>query len=436
MPESILGKVILEVAGGAATGGGGSPSSTGAGGVGSRESRKNNEQLGMLRKSMNTMAKGVLAQPKWFGKAMKGAGVSMGVAGILKQSQIFTGVLGAMFQILGAMIDVMLAPLIKPVLMPMVKGMAKLIPWLAKGSKWVVGAFAKIFEYLGKFFKFVWNVIKNPIKWYIKFIKAYLGFWLKALLWVWNNTLGRVFGKKWSAGGGDKTGWSDCLGENESKADAVITAAGKLVAPPAAGGDESKEDGGMLTKVKNMAYNILNATNVPKTPADPSKTPGLHIPEWEGNREHQYGGRHNKPSEAHKQYLLDLEKFQENLGKTNDVWECYHEEVLKATGKAANMSNLIDQKYLEARFQKGDQAVEMIRNDRVRENFSSARQMKWEYEQGDEYFGHAGSASPIRYADRAEINSKYVGAMAGETTIAHGNVVIIKNTSDFAYVDE
>ena len=431
MPESILGKVILEVAGGAATGGGGSPSSTGAGGVGSRESRKNNEQLGMLRKSMNTMAKGVLAQPKWFGKAMKGAGVSMGVAGILKQSQIFTGVLGAMFQILGAMIDVMLAPLIKPVLMPMVKGMAKLIPWLAKGSKWVVGAFAKIFEYLGKFFKFVWNVIKNPIKWYIKFIKAYLGFWLKALLWVWNNTLGRVFGKKWSAGGGDKTGWSDSIGENQSNAMKVITPKGELVANVVKEAVEEEKAKGLQDP---SIYRGGSPARGKKTPWDeiPHKTPGLHVPEWAGNRKEGF----NKPSDAHKQYRLDLEKFQENLGKTNDVWECYHEEVLKATGKAANMSNLIDQKYLEARFQKGDQAVEMIRNDRVRENFSSARQMKWEYEQGDEYFGHAGSASPIRYADRAEINSKYVGAMAGETTIAHGNVVIIKNTSDFAYVDE
>lgn len=54
--------------------------------------------------------------------ASKITGVSFSVASMLKQSQIFTGVVGSIFQIIGAMIDMALLPLI-PIVVPIIKTM-------------------------------------------------------------------------------------------------------------------------------------------------------------------------------------------------------------------------------------------------------------------------------------------------------------------------
>lgn len=71
-------------------------------------------------------------------KGMKGAGISMGVSSLLKQSQIFTGFLGSMFQILGGLVDVLLAPLM-PILIPFLQFAAKLIPIVAKVAQFWIG---------------------------------------------------------------------------------------------------------------------------------------------------------------------------------------------------------------------------------------------------------------------------------------------------------
>lgn len=74
-------------------------------------------------------------------------GIQVGVASLLKQSQIFTGVLGTIFQILGAMVDVILAAFL-PIIVPALKLMAKSIPevqqqavrireWIEKVVAWV-----------------------------------------------------------------------------------------------------------------------------------------------------------------------------------------------------------------------------------------------------------------------------------------------------------
>ena len=58
--------------------------------------------------------------------ASKITGVSFGIASMLKQSQIFTGVVGSIFQIIGAMIDMALLPLI-PVVVPIIKTMGSVL---------------------------------------------------------------------------------------------------------------------------------------------------------------------------------------------------------------------------------------------------------------------------------------------------------------------
>ena len=64
-------------------------------------------------------------------RMFKKLGLDVSLKGMLKQSQIFTGTLGAIFQILGAFIDVTLAPMI-PLIVPFIRKMAKMIPMFRK----------------------------------------------------------------------------------------------------------------------------------------------------------------------------------------------------------------------------------------------------------------------------------------------------------------
>ena len=62
-------------------------------------------------------------------RSFQKAGVKFNLAGILKQSQLFTGLVGSIFQIVGAMVDVLLAAFM-PILVPAIRKLAGLIPWL------------------------------------------------------------------------------------------------------------------------------------------------------------------------------------------------------------------------------------------------------------------------------------------------------------------
>jgi len=72
------------------------------------------------------------------GKLIKSTlGVQFGIAAMLKQSQIFTGFLGSVFQLIGALVDVILAPL-APYLFKGMEIMAKWIPVIATFSQSIV----------------------------------------------------------------------------------------------------------------------------------------------------------------------------------------------------------------------------------------------------------------------------------------------------------
>jgi hypothetical protein len=70
-------------------------------------------------------------------------GINIGIAAILKQSQIFTGTIGTLFQILGAFIDVILMAFM-PIIVPALKLMAKLIPYIKKAAENTVGNVIKL----------------------------------------------------------------------------------------------------------------------------------------------------------------------------------------------------------------------------------------------------------------------------------------------------
>ena len=79
-------------------------------------------------------------------------GIKFGAASILKQSQVFTGFIGSIFQLFGAMVDVILAPFL-PVLIPGIRKLAETIPYIREYSQ-------KIFDFLDRtVFEFLRNLI-------------------------------------------------------------------------------------------------------------------------------------------------------------------------------------------------------------------------------------------------------------------------------------
>ncbi len=104
-----------------------------------------------------------------------GLGINIGVASLLKQSQLFTGTLGTIFQILGAMVDVVLAAFM-PLIIPALKTMANSIPQIQEKAEqikvWIEKAVEKLKE---------WNEWLKGNKW-VQAIKSGLGealqYWL------------------------------------------------------------------------------------------------------------------------------------------------------------------------------------------------------------------------------------------------------------------
>ena len=79
-----------------------------------------------LKEGIINGPKGVLTRLKDGAKmASKVTGVTASISAMLKQSQIFTGVVGSIFQIIGALIDILLIPMV-PLFMPIVQSLAQL----------------------------------------------------------------------------------------------------------------------------------------------------------------------------------------------------------------------------------------------------------------------------------------------------------------------
>jgi len=136
-------------------------------------------------------------------KMFKKLGLDVSMKGMLKQSQIFTGTLGAIFQMLGAFIDVMLAPML-PMVVPFIRKMVKAIPMFRKIGEMIrdfVMGFSKIMD------KIIPKFIKNlGGATFIKLIVAYLAFIaLKGMIRGGGKRLGKGFGK---GRGGDLGGRS------------------------------------------------------------------------------------------------------------------------------------------------------------------------------------------------------------------------------------
>ena len=72
-------------------------------------------------------------------------GIDVGIAAMLKQSQIFTGFIGSIFQLIGMLVDVILAPL-APYLFKLVEIMASWIPKVGEGMQSLVDWLKRLFD--------------------------------------------------------------------------------------------------------------------------------------------------------------------------------------------------------------------------------------------------------------------------------------------------
>jgi len=245
MADNVLGRIILEAGAkaGAMTGGGAPPisgllegDSPPSGGGGSESSSKE-AHANRFRKGIEGFNKKSLdfakAQPKWFTSIFKKMGIQMGLSGILKQSQIFTSTIGSLFQIFGAFVDVMLAPLIRPLILPILRWLARRIPDVSRASKQFWHFTGVVLKGFGKFvkniftksfwtdtvfsgiIKFFTETFPDKIKEAFKFLET-----IGSDIWqtfkegmksAWNSTLG---GEKvlawtipnWGSGGGSAQG--------------------------------------------------------------------------------------------------------------------------------------------------------------------------------------------------------------------------------------
>ena len=118
--------------------------SSGGGKGGSDESPDNPDPKGQVEqvKNLSTAVKGGILT------SFKALGIQLSLANLLKQSQVFTGIISSVFQVLGAVLDVALAPLI-PFLAKFLKNsFPKLLEFSERIANFLSGELAK-FEELG-----------------------------------------------------------------------------------------------------------------------------------------------------------------------------------------------------------------------------------------------------------------------------------------------
>lgn len=138
--------------------GGGTPAPTAAGMGGNPVSNSGPQQvqnpnLNLMAKHLREIAAGTTGLGGTLKNSLKATGIQFSVAGILKQSQLFTGMIGSIFQILGAGVDIILAAFM-PILIPAIRAMANILPviktivdstlgiaieWLVKAVEWLSG---------------------------------------------------------------------------------------------------------------------------------------------------------------------------------------------------------------------------------------------------------------------------------------------------------
>ena len=118
-------------------------------------------KMGQMMKSSAAMGKNI----------SKMAGVNLGIASLLRQSQLFTGVVGMIFQIIGAFIDILLIPFM-PLITLSMKLVAKILPPMMKVALFlnrivqyvadtIEKAYEWVFSWAGKLMSEFWDGLNH-----------------------------------------------------------------------------------------------------------------------------------------------------------------------------------------------------------------------------------------------------------------------------------
>jgi len=171
MAENIplVARIMVEHGGGGPPTGPGVEAATAIGDDDTSDQKETSTNIKKIALSMAKNTKGVL------GNLGKTLGISVGISSILKQSQVFTGYIGTIFQLMGALVDVILAPFL-PIVIPAIKLLASFIPItrdlmadlvknLTTGFLWLKGAF-KTFS--SKYLSWLPSLPKNTGLWFKK----------------------------------------------------------------------------------------------------------------------------------------------------------------------------------------------------------------------------------------------------------------------------
>ena len=122
--------------------------------VGAKASRGVQKAGGAIGDSkMGQMAGQAMKQGKSMAKI---AGVGTSIATLLRQSQLFTGVIGMIFQIIGAFIDILLIPIMPMIAMSM-RTVAKLLPPMMKVAMFLNSMVQVYADMLEKFYDWVFT---------------------------------------------------------------------------------------------------------------------------------------------------------------------------------------------------------------------------------------------------------------------------------------
>jgi len=81
-------------------------------------------------------------------------GINLGLGSLLKQSQVFTSAVSSILQIIGALVDVFIAPFLMPLIIPMLK---KLASFIDPVRKWSSELAEKYVPKIAKFFDDIWS---------------------------------------------------------------------------------------------------------------------------------------------------------------------------------------------------------------------------------------------------------------------------------------
>jgi len=147
MAETVSGdinvRIIAEELGGGPGVGGGVPSIPGAGG-GAKETPASRKTVGIFRDMKGLL--GII-------------GGALTIGAMFKHSKIMSSTLTALFDIMGALVDLFLMPFI-PLLIPLLKGLGKLVAWVARFMQDPTAALKEVWDGFIAFLQSSWDLGK------------------------------------------------------------------------------------------------------------------------------------------------------------------------------------------------------------------------------------------------------------------------------------